>query len=150
MTSPSANTASSTAATAAACPTAIGRSDSSTTRWLPRCRPSATANSQPIAGLSPGKSPRPASATHGQPSVGTALLPILAVRVRLPPPTSRIAIGIRRAVTALQPHLVRSVPFRPIDEELPVERDTSRGGGVELDHPAVDPLRIELRIDRAV
>src|SRR5215831_15912235 len=64
--------------------------------------------------------------------------------------TSRIAIGIRRAVAALQPHLVRSVPFRPIDEELGIERDTSRGPGVELDHPAVDPLRIELRIDRAV
>src|SRR6266540_4138938 len=45
---------------------------------------------------------------------------------------------------------MRPVPFRPVDEEFRVECDTPRRGGVELDHPAVDALRIELRVDRAV
>ena len=37
-----------------------------TTRALPRCRPSATANSQPIAGFRPWKAPSPASAAQFQ------------------------------------------------------------------------------------
>src|SRR5690349_17652156 len=38
----------------------------------------------------------------------------------------------------------------PIDEELWIERDPAGGVGVELDHPAIDTLRVELRIDGAV
>ena len=53
MTSPSTTTAAATIATASACPAAIGISESRTTRRLPRCNPSATANSQPIAGFKP-------------------------------------------------------------------------------------------------
>jgi hypothetical protein len=64
-TTPSANTAKITMAIAAAWPSAIGRRDSSTTAPLRRCSPSATANSQPIAGLTPWKNPSPASATQG-------------------------------------------------------------------------------------
>jgi hypothetical protein len=44
---------------------AIGRRDSSTTAPLRRCSPSATANSQPMAGLTPWKNPSPASASQG-------------------------------------------------------------------------------------
>src|SRR5690348_4731034 len=40
--------------------------------------------------------------------------------------------------------------LRPIDEELWIERDPAGGVGIELDHPAVDALRVELRIDGAV
>ena len=59
-------TASTTASTASAWPSAIGSSASRTTRRLPRCRPSATANSQPMAGLRPWNAPSPASASQGQ------------------------------------------------------------------------------------
>src|SRR5262245_19048892 len=63
---------------------------------------------------------------------------------------SRIAIRIRGAVTPLQANLMRPLSFRPVDEEFWVEGEPPRAGGVELDHPAVDPFRIELRVDRAV
>src|SRR5262249_34603800 len=45
---------------------------------------------------------------------------------------------------------MRPMAFRPIDEEFRVECDPSRGVGVGLPHPAVDALRVELWIDRAV
>jgi hypothetical protein len=53
----------------AACPSAIGGSDQSTVLKLRRCSPSATANSQPIAGFNPWNAPRPARASHGQSSL---------------------------------------------------------------------------------
>src|SRR5690554_7400468 len=48
-----------------ACPIAIGSSDSNTTERLFRLSPSATANSQPMAGLRPWKAPSPASTSQG-------------------------------------------------------------------------------------
>ena len=53
MMMPSARTTATVAAMASACPSAIGMSDRKTMRWLLRLRPSATAKSQPIAGLMP-------------------------------------------------------------------------------------------------
>jgi hypothetical protein len=62
----------------------------------------------------------------------------------------RIAIRIRGGVATLQPDLVRPVAGRPVNKEISVELDAAFGLGVDLDHPAVEPLRIELRVDRAV
>src|SRR5262245_36545020 len=45
---------------------------------------------------------------------------------------------------------MRAVAFRPGDEEARVEGDAAVRARVELHHPAVDAVRIELRIDRAV
>ena len=63
---------------------------------------------------------------------------------------SRIAVGIRRSSRHLQPNLMRPVALRPFDEELRIELNAAAGIDIELHHPAVDSLRIELRIDRAV
>ena len=57
---------------------------------------------------------------------------------------SRIAVGIRRAVAALEPHLIRAMALRPFDEEFRVGRDAAFRIGVELDHPAVETLGIGL------
>src|SRR4029453_3172101 len=64
--------------------------------------------------------------------------------------TSRIAIGIRRTIAALQPDLVRTVRRRPIDEELLVEGNAAFRLGVQLAHPALHTIRIELLVDDAV
>src|SRR5215469_4404220 len=97
-----------------------------------------------------------ATMIHGQRSAGGLLI----VAGRRPsfamqpdpelPGGSRIAIGIRRAVTALQPDLMRQVPFRPGQEELRIEGKAAVRIGVELHHPAVEPALVELRVDRAV
>src|SRR5437879_3932652 len=63
---------------------------------------------------------------------------------------SRITIGIRGAVAAVEPNLVRPMRLRPLDEEFRIERNAARGLGVELHHPAVDSIGIELRVDGAV
>src|SRR5262245_18796538 len=62
----------------------------------------------------------------------------------------RIAVRIRRAVAALQPHLMRELTLRPGDKELRVEGNAARRIDVELDHPAVETALVELRVDRAV
>src|SRR5262245_20362239 len=62
----------------------------------------------------------------------------------------RIAVGVRRAISALQPDLMRQLTFRPIDEEFRIECDATLALGVELDHPAVEPALVQLRIDRAI
>src|SRR6266852_6605005 len=62
----------------------------------------------------------------------------------------RIAIGIRRTVAAFKPHLVRPVRRRPVHEEFRIEADPAFRIGVELDHPSLDAVGIELWIDRAV
>src|SRR3984885_13688482 len=63
---------------------------------------------------------------------------------------SGIAVRIGRTVAALQPDLMRSVTFGPRQEELLIERKAAVGSGIQFDHPAVNALGIELRIDRAV
>src|SRR5688572_14519544 len=63
---PSSTTASATARIASAWPSAIGSRAFTTTARLRRCSPSATANSQPIAGLMPWNAPSPASVSQGQ------------------------------------------------------------------------------------
>src|SRR5215470_4526324 len=45
---------------------------------------------------------------------------------------------------------MRPMRGRPFDEEALVEGDATAEIGVELHHPAVDAVRIELRIDGAV
>src|SRR5947209_15245893 len=69
---------------------------------------------------------------------------------RVSHPRLRIAIRIGRAVAALQADLMRPMALRPIDEELRIERNPAIRARVELHHPAVDSLGIELRIDGAV
>src|SRR4029077_8546670 len=63
---------------------------------------------------------------------------------------SRIAVGIRRAVAAFQPHLVWTMWRRPFHEESLVEGDASARLGVELYHPSLDPVGIELGVDGAI
>src|SRR5256885_7858994 len=67
-----------------------------------------------------------------------------------PPIWSRIAIGIRRTVAAFKPHLVRPVRRRPLHEEFRIEADAAFRIGVELDHPPLDAIGIELWVDGAV
>src|SRR6516165_8511594 len=67
-----------------------------------------------------------------------------------PSSASRIAIRIRGAVAAVEPDLVRSMRLRPLDEEFRIERNAALGPGVELYHPAVDSIGIQLRVDVAV
>src|SRR5258708_30373758 len=122
-----------------ACPSAIGGSAQKTVPRLLRCRPSATANSHPIAGLRPWKAPSPASTSQGHSAV---MIPPLRRRQTL-----RIAIGVRRAIAAFQPDLVRTTRMRPRDEELLVEGDTDDAPAVEFDSPALEPLGLELIAD---
>src|SRR5947207_795791 len=91
-----------------------------------------------MAGLRPWKEPSPASTNQGQSWAGAQLR------------ESGIAVRIRRAVAALEPNLVRSVPFRPFDEKLRVERNPSLRACVELHHPTLDSLRVELLVDRPI
>src|SRR5271165_7371085 len=62
-------------------------------------------------------------------------------------PTLRITKRIRRAVSALQSHLVRQLSLRPFDKEFRIEGKPTVRIGVELDHPAVESALVELRID---
>lgn len=64
ITSPDA-TAAATSATDAACPTAIGTRARSACPLSRARTPRAAANSQPVAGFSPCRAPRPATASHG-------------------------------------------------------------------------------------
>src|SRR6266478_1314858 len=64
--------------------------------------------------------------------------------------SSRIAIGIRRTVAAFKAHLVRPVRRWPLHEEFRIEVNAASRIRVELDHPSLDAIGIELRIDRAV
>src|SRR5260370_31983303 len=64
--------------------------------------------------------------------------------------SSRIAIGIRRAVAAFKTHLARPVRRRPVHKESGIESDAAFRIGVELDHPTLDAIGIELWIDGAV
>src|SRR5207245_8021859 len=65
-------------------------------------------------------------------------------------PASRIAVRVRGGVAALQTHLMRPVAVRPLDEEFPVQLHAPGRLRIDLDHPALDPVRIELVVDRAV
>src|SRR5712671_7364289 len=79
------------------------------------------------------------------------LHPVFVARAMNDPPiSSRIAIGIRRTVAAFEPYLVRPVRRRPIHEEFRIEADAAVRLGVELDHPSLDAVGIELRVDGAV
>src|SRR4051794_9044875 len=63
---------------------------------------------------------------------------------------SWVAVGVRRAVAALQPDLMRKVTLRPVEEELRVAGDPTVLADVELDHPAVQALVVELLVDGAI
>src|SRR5690606_22519094 len=122
------------------CPIAMGRSDHNTTARLFLCSPSATANSQPVAGLMPWKAPSPPTTSQGQTrfmgdtkvdpaagsndpdqtsrgwsrSVATGVSDQIHSR-------SRVAVRVRRAVATLKPDLVRPMGFWPLDKEPLVE-----------------------------
>src|SRR5436309_3399200 len=63
---------------------------------------------------------------------------------------SGITIGIRGAVSALQPDLVRQPSLGPRQKKFRIEGDAAVRIGIELYHPAVEAVLIELRIDRAI
>src|SRR5688500_11605269 len=63
---------------------------------------------------------------------------------------SGVAVGVRRAVAAFQPHLVRQVALRPFDEKVRVELDAASRLRIELHHPTVAAVVIELLVDGAV
>src|SRR5262245_25914165 len=65
-------------------------------------------------------------------------------------PPSRVAVGVGRAVAPLQPDLVRQLAFWPVDEEFWIEGDAAVRVGVELHHPAVKTVLVELAVDGAV
>src|SRR5438552_2263487 len=110
-----------------------------------------------MAGLRPWKAPRPAKESQGQvsltvssrdltpasnnprpPTCAARWTPVPSTGMTTWAPCSRVAIRVRRAVAALEPHLVRTMRLRPLDEELVVEGDAAGGVGVELHHPALD------------
>src|SRR5213593_1274565 len=66
------------------------------------------------------------------------------------PGRSGIAVRVRRRVAALQVHLVWPVAVRPLGEEVLVQLDAPLRLRVELGHPALDAVRIELGVDRPV
>src|ERR687891_1033941 len=151
MTAPSATTLTATTAIASAWPTPMGISASSTTVRLRRCRPRATANSQPMAGLMPWKAPSPTRASHDPTLIGQRPgCPLMTEGCAISAAASRVAVRVRGRVTALQAHLMRPVAVRPLDEELPVQLDAPVRLRIDLDHPALDPVRIELVVDDAV
>src|SRR5262245_39943206 len=63
---------------------------------------------------------------------------------------SRIAVGVRRAVAAFEPHLVGTVWGRPPHKEPGIEGDAAVRIGVELHHPTLDTVGIELRVNGTV
>jgi hypothetical protein len=50
----------------------------------------------------------------------------------------------------LQAYLMRQVALGPGEKEVFVKRDPAPWPGIDLDHPALDPIRIKLIIDCAV
>ena len=151
--SPSSTTASATASDR----DARGRARSApapapTTRRLGRCRPSATANSQPIAGLMPWKAPSPASTSHGdsaptdaaQPSslTGSSRNPTSSRRPRAAPGAAGAPSASRRRSSrrrrCRRSRLTSSFTIQPVDAlgiELRIDRAVERVG--EIDPPAV-------------
>src|SRR5437588_711512 len=87
------------------------------------------------------------SASHGHSVAGRV---IVSDRNDLARTSSRIAVRIRRAVAAFEPHLVRQLSLGPGDEEFRVELEAAIGAGVELHHPAVESAFVELAVDRAI
>src|SRR3954468_16217475 len=57
----------------------------------------------------------------------------------------REAVGVGRGVSAFQPHLMRSL-VAEVDEEVGVEAHPPLGVDVQLGHPALDALGIELGV----
>ena len=126
-------------AMAPSCPKAMKGSASRSARLLRSCRPNETANSQPMPGSTPWKTPSTASVT--------SCAPVKENR------WSRVAVGVARGVTALQPDLVNPAAAEHVSfgEEPLVERDPAVGrAGIELGHPRADSLRVELVVPRAV
>src|SRR5215217_2666022 len=68
-----------------------------------------------------------------------------AARVRRGPRRLRIAVGVGRGVAALQAHLMWPL-VTEVEEEVGVEGHPTGRVSVELDHPALDALGIELRV----
>ena len=65
-------------------------------------------------------------------------------------PAPGITVRVRRCVAALQADLVRAMLRVELDEELRIEGHRAVGCDVELDHPALDAVGIELIVPRAV
>src|SRR6516164_8587184 len=61
----------------------------------------------------------------------------------------RVAVRVRRGVSTIQPYLVRSQPVE-LDEELFVELHSAVRVRVELHHPTLQPVGIDLLVPRRV
>src|SRR5690348_4412028 len=81
MASPSTSADEVTAKIDAAWPSASGGSAATRAVRLPRCNPSAVANSQPIAGLAPWNTPLPSTASQPAAALGLETKFIVAVLV---------------------------------------------------------------------
>src|SRR5687767_1840313 len=103
------------------------------------CIPSATANSQPIPGLMPWKAPSATSAIQDQSIVIVSVISV----------ASRVAVGVRGGIAALQAYLVRP-HLSDFREKAAVYHQPTVLGGVELRYPPANPIRIELLVPRAV
>src|SRR5215468_68452 len=105
-----------------------------------------------MAGLRPWNAPSPISPNHhhGVIDYGRRRAPGDTRRRRVNGAPSREAVRVRRSVAALQAYLMRAIAVGPLQEELPIQLDTPTGLRVDLDHPALHALRVELLIDRPV
>src|ERR1700738_5616325 len=63
---------------------------------------------------------------------------------------SGIAVRIRRRIASFESDLMRAMRARPSEVERLIDLETPGRRRVELDHPAVDPVRIELIVDGPV
>jgi len=91
-----------------------------------------------------------ASSMVAGPSILLHRLAVPATRRKCRTFISRVTIGIRGRVSALQAHLMRQVALGPGQEEIVIKRDPALGLRVDLDHPALDPVWIKLVVNGAV
>src|SRR4051812_28066174 len=106
--------------------------------------PSATANNHPIPGLIPCTAPSSSSAAQGHTPCAT--LGAIWWTCIASPEAERVG----RRVAALQTYLVRTEAVLELEQEVRIERDAALRSDVELRHPAVDAVRVELRVPRRV
>src|SRR5215831_15998252 len=93
--------------------------------------------------------PSPTRASHGQNSCTAIFVQVRGSGAGCERASGE-AIGIRRRVASLQAHLVRQQTLRPVDEKVGVKLDAAARLGVDLHHPSLESVRIELGIDRPV
>ena len=104
---------------ARACPRAIGTSAANSAFRDRSCKPSPTANSQPIAGFSPCHAPRPTNASQSQADPA------------ITPDSGWKTIGVRRGITPVKVDLVETMLQRG-HIEITIERQRAVATGISL------------------